>query len=29
VAAAVSAIGVWLFYVFVLLFRGRGSAAPR
>ena len=29
VAAAVSAIGVWLFYVFVLLFRGRGSAASR
>ncbi|MGH6737177.1 MAG: zinc metallopeptidase [Methyloceanibacter sp.] len=25
VAAAVSAIGVWLFYVFVLLFRGRSS----
>jgi Zn-dependent membrane protease YugP len=30
VAAAVSAIGVWLFYVFMLLGRGRGaSAAPR
>jgi uncharacterized protein len=30
VAAAVSAIGVWLFYVFVLLFRGRSTAAaPR
>jgi hypothetical protein len=29
VAAAVSAIGVWLFYVFILLFRGRGSEAPR
>jgi hypothetical protein len=26
VAAAVSAIGVWLFYVFVLLFRGRANA---
>ncbi|MEM8644334.1 MAG: zinc metallopeptidase, partial [Pseudomonadota bacterium] len=29
VAAAVSAIGVWLFYVFILLFRGKGTAAPR
>ena len=29
VAAAVSAVGVWLFYVFVLLFRGRGVEAPR
>lgn len=29
VAAAVSAIGVWLFYVFALMFRGRGAAAPR
>jgi Zn-dependent membrane protease YugP len=28
VAAAVSAIGVWLFYLFVLLFRGRSAAAP-
>ncbi len=26
VAAAVSAIGVWLFYVFVLFFRGRSEA---
>jgi len=29
VAAAVSAVGVWLFYVFVLLFRGRSADAPR
>lgn len=29
VAAAVSAIGVWLFYIFMLLFRGRSSEAPR
>jgi Zn-dependent membrane protease YugP len=29
VAAAVSAIGVWLFYVFVFLFRGRSASAPR
>jgi Zn-dependent membrane protease YugP len=29
VAAAVSAIGVWLFYVFVLLFRGRDNAGSR
>ena len=29
VSAAVSAVGVWLFYVFMLLFRGRQSAAPR
>lgn len=30
VAAAVSAVGVWLFYVFMLLGRGRGaSASPR
>jgi uncharacterized protein len=29
VAAAVSAIGVWLFYVFILLFRGRSQAAHR
>jgi uncharacterized protein len=28
VAAAVSAIGVWLFYLFVLFFRGRSAAAP-
>jgi Zn-dependent membrane protease YugP len=28
VAAAVSAIGVWLFYVFMLFFRGRSEAAP-
>ena len=27
VAAAVSAIGVWLFYLFVLFFRGRSAAA--
>jgi len=26
VAAAVSAIGVWLFYVFILFFRGRSEA---
>ena len=29
IAAAVSAIGVWLFYVFSLLFRGREAAAHR
>jgi len=29
VAAAVSAIGVWLFYIFVLFFRGRASAGFR
>jgi len=29
VAAAVSAVGVWLFYVFVLLFRGRTADAHR
>jgi Zn-dependent membrane protease YugP len=29
VAAAVSAIGVWLFYVFMLFFRGRSEAALR
>ena len=29
VAAAVSAVGVWLFYVFVLLFRGRPDAGHR
>lgn len=29
VAAAVSAVGVWLFYVFMLLFRGRSVAAHR
>jgi Zn-dependent membrane protease YugP len=29
VAAAVSAIGVWLFYIFVLFFRGRESAGFR
>lgn len=29
VAAAVSAIGVWLFYVFMLFFRGRSEAAQR
>jgi len=29
VAAAVSAIGVWLFYIFVLFFRGRDSAGFR
>jgi Zn-dependent membrane protease YugP len=29
VAAAVSAIGVWLFYVFVLIFRGRADAGHR
>ena len=29
VAAAVSAIGVWLFYVFILLFRGHSQAAHR
>jgi len=29
VAAAVSAVGVWLLYVFVLLFRGRSADAPR
>ena len=29
VAAAVSAVGVWLFYVFVLMFRGRSAEAPR
>ena len=29
VAAAVSAVGVWLFYVFALLFRGRTAAAHR
>jgi Zn-dependent membrane protease YugP len=29
VAAAVSAIGVWLFYVFVLFFRGRADAGTR
>jgi Zn-dependent membrane protease YugP len=29
VAAAVSAIGVWLFYVFVLFFRGRANAGFR
>jgi Zn-dependent membrane protease YugP len=29
VAAAVSAVGVWLFYVFVLLFRGRAVEARR
>jgi Zn-dependent membrane protease YugP len=28
VAAAVSAVGVWLFYIFMLLGRGRGSRAP-
>ena len=27
VAAAVSAIGVWLFYFFVLFFRGRPASA--
>jgi hypothetical protein len=29
VAAAVSAIGVWLFYVFILFFRGRSDANAR
>ena len=29
VAAAVSAIGVWLFYVFVLVFRGHGDGGDR
>jgi Zn-dependent membrane protease YugP len=29
VAAAVSAIGVWLFYVFVLFFRGRANGGDR
>jgi Zn-dependent membrane protease YugP len=29
VAAAVSAIGVWLFYVFILFFRGRSEAGQR
>jgi Zn-dependent membrane protease YugP len=29
VAAAVSAIGVWLFYVFILFFRGRSEASHR
>ena len=29
VAAAVSAIGVWLFYIFVLFFRGRANAGFR
>jgi Zn-dependent membrane protease YugP len=29
VAAAVSAIGVWLFYVFMLFFRGRADAGSR
>ena len=29
VAAAVSAVGVWLFYVFILLFRGRSEASHR
>ncbi|HUW73419.1 MAG TPA: zinc metallopeptidase [Methyloceanibacter sp.] len=29
VAAAVSAVGVWLFYVFMLLGRGRGGATAR
>ena len=29
VAAAVSAIGVWLFYVFILFFRGRSEASQR
>ncbi len=29
VAAAVSAIGVWLFYVFAFMFRGRSAGAPR
>ncbi len=29
VAAAVSAVGVWLFYVFMLLGRGRGASAAR
>jgi len=29
VAAAVSAVGVWLFYVFALLFRGRKAAATQ
>ena len=29
VAAAVSAIGVWLFYVFVLFFRGHADGGER
>lgn len=29
IAAAVSAVGVWLFYVFVLLFRGRATEPQR
>jgi len=29
VAAAVSAVGVWLFYVFAFMFRGRSAGAPR